>query len=440
MLTRAPSRPQAQAPSGVQQARPDGRRQWVSAVVERICSSHGSRRWSALLDEPDAHLHPSLQEQLLDSLREISSATSKQVLVATHSSEILRSTAPADILQVRGSKGGRYLTEEQQKVGLLAGLGSDYAPRVDHAKRDQAAAVRGGDSDLGVLKILAATLDLEWPRDVWTEWTTTRTQKERKQLYLALKEEIPSLVVLSLRDRDDEPAEGSGADLIDKAAGDDGQLPPSALAPRYIESYLIWPAAIAAATGLGESAVNDRLAEHHALSVTERFTESHPPRLYSMFEAKRYCRRHPPERPSWGSSTPAPTTLRSTWKLRPSQKTSRRFCASSLRLPESESTTSDARSLPRAVDLSPPTQSEAQRHRRGDIKPPSDKRARARCAVRRRPPADIGETSRPSVSGRRDGRHALDHRLDYRCCRLLGGVDYSLVEWQEASGDLRQRG
>ena len=33
-----------------------------------------------LLDEPDAHLHPSLQEQLLDSLRDVATATGKQML------------------------------------------------------------------------------------------------------------------------------------------------------------------------------------------------------------------------------------------------------------------------------------------------------------------------------------------------------------------------
>jgi predicted ATP-dependent endonuclease of OLD family len=50
-----------------------------------------------LLDEPDAHLHSSLQEQLLDSLRAIASDTYKQILVATHSTEILRNAEPSDI-------------------------------------------------------------------------------------------------------------------------------------------------------------------------------------------------------------------------------------------------------------------------------------------------------------------------------------------------------
>src|ERR1019366_5985694 len=101
-----------------------------------------------LLDEPDAHLHSSLQEQLLDSLREIAANTGKQILVATHSTEILRNAEPSIILHVRDGKGA-YLTEEHQKGGLLAGLGSDYTPRIEGIKRTEAASVRRGPKRRG---------------------------------------------------------------------------------------------------------------------------------------------------------------------------------------------------------------------------------------------------------------------------------------------------
>ncbi len=228
-----------------------------------------------LLDEPDAHLHSSLQEQLLDSLRSIADATGKQILVATHSSEILRNAEPADILQVR-SAGGKYLVEEKQKVGLLAGLGSEYAPRVDRAKRTKRLLFLEGRSDLAVLKVLATTLDISWPEQ-WTEWTTSRTQKERKQLYLALKEEIPELVILSLRDRDDEPAQTVGADLVDHSATADAGFNPRRWRRRYIESYLIWPPAIAAAAGLPEDQVVQELSDQHGIAVGAHFVDSEPP-------------------------------------------------------------------------------------------------------------------------------------------------------------------
>jgi predicted ATPase len=241
-----------------------------------------------LLDEPDAHLHSSLQEQLLESLRGIAAAAGKQVLVATHSSEILRNAEPTDILNIQ-RKGGKYLVEERQKVGLLAGLGSEYAPRVDRAKRTKHILFVEGRSDLPVLTALAKRLNMDWP-DNWTEWTTARTQKERKHLYLALKEEIPGLVVLSLRDRDDEPAETVGADLIDRTTtGDDG-FHPRRWRRRYIESYLIWPPAIAGATGLSEAEVTQQLSEQHGIAVGAHFVDADPPPALLDVRAKTILR------------------------------------------------------------------------------------------------------------------------------------------------------
>ena len=228
-----------------------------------------------LFDEPDAHLHPSLQEELLVSLRRVADATEKQMLVATHSTEILRNAEPTDILHVRHGTGSGYLSREAQKVGMLAGLGSDYAPRIDRAKHTRRVLFVEGTSDLAVLKILAGKLGLDWPTS-WVEWTTSRGQKERKHVYLALKEEIPDLVVMSLRDRDDEPAETVGSDLVDGASGDQ-DFHPRRWRRRYLESYLIWPPAIAAASGLSLDEVEQRLRDQHGLAVGAHFPDSDPP-------------------------------------------------------------------------------------------------------------------------------------------------------------------
>lgn len=237
-----------------------------------------------LLDEPDAHLHSSLQEQLLGSLTEIAAATGKQVLIATHSTEILRNAKAADILHVRNGS-GKYLVEEKQKVGLLAGLGSDYAPRIDRAKKTKRILFVEGRSDLAVLKALANVLEIAWP-DQWTEWTTVQTQKERKQLYLALKQEIPSLVVLSLRDRDDEPAETVGPNLVDPTASADEGFHPRRWRRRYIESYLLWPAAIAEASGLGIEEVIAQLKDEHGIAIGPKFTDTNPPQTLLDVRAK----------------------------------------------------------------------------------------------------------------------------------------------------------
>lgn len=239
-----------------------------------------------LLDEPDAHLHSSLQEQLLESLVQVVEDSGKQILVATHSTELLRNAEPSDILHVRGAGGGgKYLQEESQKVGLLAGLGSDYAPRIDKAKRTHRILFVEGRTDIPILKELAKTAGAEWPES-WTEWRTMRIQKERRQLYLALKEEIPQLVTLSLRDRDDEPAETVKEDLIDHTTTVDEGFQPRRWRRRYIESYLIWPPAIALATGLSEDEVRQILTDYHGISVGENFCDSDPPQALLDVRAK----------------------------------------------------------------------------------------------------------------------------------------------------------
>lgn len=227
-----------------------------------------------LFDEPDAHLHPSLQEELLVSLRGLVADRRKQILVATHSTEILRNAEPAHILHVRRGHSG-YLSREEQKVAMLAGLGSEYAPRVDRAKRTKRILFVEGSSDLSVLKIFAATLGLEWPSS-WIEWQTSQGHKERKHIYIALKEEIPELVVLSLRDRDDEPAEKVGPDLVDGTSGE-ADFHPRRWRRRYLESYLIWPPAISAASGLDLTTVETRLRDNHGLAVGAHFVDSDPP-------------------------------------------------------------------------------------------------------------------------------------------------------------------
>ena len=228
-----------------------------------------------LLDEPDAHLHPSLQVQLLESLRDLAAASGKQVLIATHSTEILRNAEPKDIFQVRGLE-SRYLKKESQKVGMLAGMGTDYAPRVDGAKKTKRVLFVEGRSDIGILKVLAKTLGIAWP-DSWVEWRTTQGQKERRQLYLALKDEIPELRALSLRDRDDEPTETVKENLVDNAIPADPNFQPRRWRRRHIESYLIWPPAIAAASAQSEEEVQDYLMNQHGIAVGDQFADANAP-------------------------------------------------------------------------------------------------------------------------------------------------------------------
>jgi predicted ATPase len=238
-----------------------------------------------LLDEPDAHLHASLQAEMLAALRRLAGKTGKQVLIATHSSEILRNGDPEDILEIRRDGSGRYLSEEHHKVGLLAGLGSDYAPRIDRVRRTKRLLFVEGPSDVPILQALATTLQRPWPEQ-WIMWCTPTGHKERKQLFRALSEEIPGLVALSLRDRDDTPLGQVGDRLEDKTVEGLESFHCRCWRRRNIEAHLLWPAAIAAATGFDEQLVRDMLAERFGLAIAGNFPKSHPPEALLHIDGK----------------------------------------------------------------------------------------------------------------------------------------------------------
>jgi len=230
-----------------------------------------------LLDEPDAHLHCSLQQSLINELKKITERTGKQVLIATHSAEILRKADPDKILEIRMHGHPRYLSAEHQKVGLLVGLGTDYAPRIDTIKQKKHILLLEGDFDYKVLRKCANKLGLAWT-DKWVEWVDKSGNKERKHIFRALAEEIDPLVAISIRDRDDEPVLSVGEQLEDKTCG--GCPPrfyPRMWRRRNIESYLIWPEAIALAKGVTLQSITDILRDNHAVTVGDTFADAIPP-------------------------------------------------------------------------------------------------------------------------------------------------------------------
>lgn len=224
-----------------------------------------------LLDEPDAHLHCSLQQQMLETLNTLAAATSKQVLVATHSTEILKVSYPSQILELSNSRPPRFLSTEAQKIGLFAGLGAEYAPKIDAVKTKKRLLLVEGDFDVRVLKTFALTLGRNLSEN-WVEWKNTSGHKERKHLFLALRDEIPNLVVVSLRDRDDENKNTVGNALQDNSHNHgEANFHCKKWRRRHIESYLLWPAAIAIATRNTEENIISILANDHALVVGPLF-------------------------------------------------------------------------------------------------------------------------------------------------------------------------
>jgi len=236
-----------------------------------------------LLDEPDAHLHCSLQQTLVQKLDELTTKTQKQVLIATHSTEILKQSPPERILEVSYSKSPRYLREEHQKVGLLAGLGTEYAPRIDALKQKKRLLLVEGDSDFIVLQKLTQKLGKIWPTN-WVEWVSKSGHKERKHIFLAFQEEIDGLVAVSLRDRDDEHINSVGELLKDKGIQDcHVNLHCKKWRRRNMESYLIWPEAIGNALGVNKDVIDTTLRDEFAIAIGDTFVdENAPPALLDI--------------------------------------------------------------------------------------------------------------------------------------------------------------
>ncbi|WP_159066833.1 AAA family ATPase [Cellulomonas timonensis] len=239
-----------------------------------------------LLDEPDAHLHPTLQSQLLAAVAELARKTSKQVLVATHSAEILKAADPSAILEIRpGGIHAKYLAQDHQKVGLLAGIGSSYAPRIDHLRRTKRLLFLEGSSDESILAATAKSLGRRFPDEV-TIWQTSASHKERRQLFRALLEEIPGIRALSLRDRDEALVATTSLDLSDKSESPSPEFRALKWRRRHIECYLLHPQVIARVAHVSINDVSDWLASEFGLAISATYVESDCPSAFVDVDGK----------------------------------------------------------------------------------------------------------------------------------------------------------
>ncbi|TAU90993.1 ATP-binding protein [Rhizobium leguminosarum] len=241
--------------------------QWTSVYVLALSPTVRT----LLLDEPDAHLHPSLQSQLVEALEEIVRASGKQVLMATHSTEILRWAEPTSVMAFSGNS-ARYLKDHDQKISLFLGLGSNYAPKLDPLRKYKRLLIVENISDGRMLKTLAGRAGLAWPENL-VIWPWTGSSNERKNLFLQLQSEVPGLKAISIRDRDDQSLETVALEnLRDKSTSSPHEdMSIRVWRRRHIENYLLCPTAIARATEQPLADINEVIALH-ALTIPDNFT------------------------------------------------------------------------------------------------------------------------------------------------------------------------
>ena len=217
--------------------------QWLSVYTFALSSDIDV----LLLDEPDAHLHNALQETLLQQLLEISDSKNKQVLVATHSVEVIKSFNHSRILHVNNPSFD-YLKNNDSKQIVLNGIGISISPKFDLVSKFKKVIFVENESDVNFLKIWAQTMGLDWPTDN-VIWNRADHIKERKAVYLYLKEAIHGIKCISITDRDDAEYNKTLKSLKLKDNRDlkdpYGELRIRQWRRREIESYLFSPAAMA---------------------------------------------------------------------------------------------------------------------------------------------------------------------------------------------------
>jgi AAA15 family ATPase/GTPase len=224
--------------------------QWLSVFALALDKSNDV----LLLDEPDAHLHSSLQSLLMEKLENICEENSKKILMVSHSSELIKAIDYQKVLHVENSK-AEYLKNNEEKVLVLEGLGSKYFPLLDSMIEHKKVLLVENASDTRTLKVLCEKQGKEWPRNL-VEWVTNKKHKERKTLIIELNQKITQetgshITAYSLRDLDDNNYNTTNARLHDN--GQNVQMDDSGrntimryrtLRRREIENYLIIPEAI----------------------------------------------------------------------------------------------------------------------------------------------------------------------------------------------------
>jgi hypothetical protein len=241
-----------------------------------------------LLDEPDAHLHPSLQGALLSELNNLANNFNKQILYSTHSPELIK-YQPHDRIINCNDHHPKYLNSPQQKVALMAGIGAEYTPLLSDVKKRKKILFVENESDFAILKIWAKTLGRPLQEDNFVCWPTATRHKERKLIFLELKKDLSELIALSLVDRDDESIKNINNRLLNISYKHDSKNKFFARTwrRRHIEGYLLHPDPIKRKANLLQSEiVVNYIAQLYSLDISGRYVSQNEPQPFLQADAK----------------------------------------------------------------------------------------------------------------------------------------------------------
>jgi predicted ATP-dependent endonuclease of OLD family len=188
--------------------------QWLSVYTYAL-----SRNIDVLLlDEPDAHLHNSLQIDLFKRLSAIAQQYNKQFIISTHSGELIKEWDCNEILYAQGSH-IKYIQQNNDKIKIINNLGSEYCPILDSIKMNKRILFVENESDVTILKELCEKMGKQWPSNI-TVWPHANSHKERTHIFKYLINEIHGLKAISLNDRDTKNSKNITESLKDKSYND----------------------------------------------------------------------------------------------------------------------------------------------------------------------------------------------------------------------------
>ncbi len=214
---------------------------------------------SVVLDEPDVYLHADLQRRLTNAALQLG----PQIIVATHSPEIVAEVGPAAVVWMDRTRNRAVRAPDEQMLGELAGaIGSVFNLRLARALRAKHTLFLEGE-DMVYLRALARTLgalrfaseiDLATvPIEGGSNWRRLEGFAWLNQKLL--RGAIPGTLIL---DRDYH-GEAYVRDLQEKFKN--AGLSCHIWRKKEIENYLLVPSAIARRTGLTSQQVDQLLEE-----------------------------------------------------------------------------------------------------------------------------------------------------------------------------------
>lgn len=206
----------------------------ILTSIYRYCPENST---VVLLDEPDAHLHANMQVALLYSLREVQRELNIQIVISTHSTAIIASALPSEIIPVSNAAHIGPLTQAEEVDDLVT-------ERIDSYELSKikvnGVLVFFEDSNIDYFLKCDQVLNchcLTGPRTV--AYLTGRSKDDKLPFHIkpVLQELFHmNISVFAIRDRD-----GLSKDIIDRitAAADEADVNYHVLHRYEVESYLL---------------------------------------------------------------------------------------------------------------------------------------------------------------------------------------------------------